>query len=202
MKIWLKLLATASVATLLSGCAFTDDSLKVNYQQTAVSTHALYSKQHTALAVATVRDSRDVSNPRMLIHKENMLGETTSGGYLAGQNVSTIVRTSLVKGLRQVGYQIKPMSAPYQLQTSLEDVNLQVVMGVIKGDVDINTRVAFVLIDSHQGTVLWQDSITGHGKVTTAWGGDKTIAQAFNYSLQDVVRQLQESSSLYHVLNK
>ncbi len=198
MRSALKLLAVSSSILILAGCAMTNDTMKLNYHFN--SANALKAAYPAKVSVS-VEDKRGVDNPRLIIHKQNMYNETTSGGLLAERPLAAITQEAISSGLQQMGYQVKNNSN-YFFDCELLNVEQKSVIGMFKAQVGIQIQINVRVYDKAQHRIVWQDIIVGNGSVSTAWGGEGVLRSAFNIALTNAVKQLQQSRSLIYSLGK
>lgn len=198
MKI-IKLFSLLLTGLLLTSCAMTNSDLALDYKQkTKINTHYL-AKTSKVIRVSNFKDDRGVSDPKLIYHKRNAYGQTTSGGYVAEKPLTTIVQNAITTGLKKLHYRVGS-SGQYILTGKISRIDLKTVMGMFKVSINTEIQVELKLLNN-TGSLLWSDTFTGHSNVKTAWGGDQTLRDSFGNSLNDVVNQLQTSDSFYATAN-
>jgi hypothetical protein len=199
MMSFIRLPITLCSIAFLSGCAMTKENLALNYHLDANS-GGILKVSHAEKVSVSVQDKRDVEDPRLIIHKQNMYNNVTSGGYLAEKPLANIVKEALSTGLNQMGYSLSNRSK-YLFDCELIEVKPKYVMGWVQGTVGVQVELNIRVYNEISHAIVWQDIIRGHGSVITAWGGNDTLKAAFNKALTNAIRQLQNSKSLTEILN-
>ncbi len=82
----------------LGGCALTVRDVHVDYKYTKVPITDL-SNSPEKVRIGKFDDSRGMDNPRMIMHSQNMYGNTMSGGTQAEKPVAEIVRDGVAQAL-------------------------------------------------------------------------------------------------------
>src|SRR5579871_4847015 len=137
MKLSTKTTLLTITLMFLSGCAFTNQHMALNYQTAAPSDVSLHAATKAAIHVGPIADVRD-ENLYLIIHKENTYGKT-SGGYLSNEKVSETMQNAIATGLKQIGYKINNQG--YVLTGDLTNVTSEATEGWVKGTLIIKTSV-------------------------------------------------------------
>lgn len=194
-------LALGLVASLgLSGCAFTTDHVRTNYQ-----THAqvLPSKSSKKITVGHISDSRG-EDPKLLFHKRNAYG-TTSGKYVAEAPVSSIIESGLRDSLYKAHYISDNRHSSYTLNGNLLDFSYEAIQGLFDGDINSKMMIEFSLINNKTGKTVWNKTFKGHTnyhvQILSFDSSSKIVRQSFNRTTDNVIEQLVNSHGFRNALH-
>lgn len=190
------LIASAGV---LGGCAFGASQVQLNYELAPTDTTQYRSKDAVTLQIVQLTDGRGVENPSVIVHKRNGYGQTTSGTYVAAKPIAEVVTSAVVEALDQLNYKVSP-EGKFKLSGRINSIGRKDFPGLI--DDSIQLSIALTLqITTHGGDPVWSEDFIGNGKMISSLAGGAVIRQEFNDTLTRVVRQLQNSPTLYKALN-
>jgi uncharacterized lipoprotein YajG len=178
----------------LYGCAFTRSETKIDY---APNIHAasLASPSVKSLIVAQVKDERGVSDPTIVFYKKNLHGNTTSGCYAADRPITEIFKTGLIQALESRNYKVRPEGADYELRTTIQDFNYEVITGFWKGKLKPKMTVRFEVVDQTSGKEIWRDTLIGRSTVDS---GDYVV-QSLTLTIDDVISRLLDNKSFQDI---
>lgn len=182
-----RLLLCACLASLITGCAYTNTETKVNFAP-GLSEPLRQSK--ATLQVEEGKDTRAVNDPRVIIHKANNYGRTT-GAYVAPIPVSELFRKGLVAALRTNAFQVVSNAATYSLNFELQEFDYDTLGGVWTVTTKPKCAVRFELTEKSTGRSVWRDTLVGRSEHITNWRNNVWfVSETFTNSAGDTVRQL------------
>jgi ABC-type uncharacterized transport system auxiliary subunit len=195
----LSLVAMLTGTAVLSGCAFTADRLDVNTQMRQPVTAATRAPSNTAIAVANIRDARGLSNPFILAHKKNGLGDQASGSYQLKQPVAKVFTSMLKSSLKSQHYNLKNR-ANLQLKGSIINTSLQARDGFVSASMLAKFQVNMRLVNKKTGAILWTRVFTGRDNpsdnkntVYFSLTGDSEIGSAFVGAMRHAIISIEKS---------
>ena len=180
------LLAWPLIALAVTGCAFSRTTTPINYSPRY--SQPLAAGDRNALAVGAFRDSRPVSDDKVLLHKANQYG-TTSGAYVAERPVADLLRDGVIEALKKNEFTLST-SPKYELRGDLQEFGINSIAGLWTATVKPRMQVRFELVEKASGNPVWRDTYIGRGDIETAWGTAETVAKLFNLGTEDIIRQL------------
>lgn len=188
-----RLVATAVLVTLLSGCAFTvhDVTLNYSYQPTGELPSGL-----DKLKLGHFTDGRDVENPRMIMNQRNLYGDTTSGGWQAEKPLSEIVRDAVNQAVS--AHQQSANDNSLELTGELVDFDTEVIVGAWSAQYTGRLTQRFQLSSSATKEIIWRDSFTASATVPSKEGADGL----FKKCLDELVDALVQDEYFVQQLNK
>lgn len=189
----LRLVVLVSTVAFLSGCAFSISQVPIGY-----SYNERLSLEHPvskSLAVGDVKDSRNIDNPKLIVHKRNEAGNVTTGGYEAEKPLSEIIRDGLNQGLIAAAIPTSSGSCNFTLYGELMDFSNDLTMGLWKATLNSKLTVKLRLRDNANNTVIWGETLMGKAREIPITGipgitGDDHIKDGFAKALNDLIRQL------------
>ena len=189
-------LSSLTCFALLSGCAFTHESINLNYSLTEPLAEAFTTKPNESIQVGDIQDKRGVNDQHIIFNKKNMNGNTTSGAYLAEKPIGVIIHEAIDSALTKANFNINQQNAPYQLYGNLMDLNYEIIMGVVSGEFRPKITVQLYLKDIKSGRVVWNETFIGRSSIKSSWGGNDMIRNGLNSALDDLVKQITASDTL------
>ena len=182
------LFALAIIATLsfLTGCAFTVHDTPLNYTYSGKLPPQAGKAPAKSLTLTEIKDTRDVTTPRMIAHKRNGHGYQTSGGWEAERPIADIVKDALSEGIKQRGLTLSPKA----------DVSLSgELMGFsgwwkhptpFHGVFNSRMAVKLQLRDENSKKILWRETFVGEATIED---GDY-VKDGFTSALNDLVAKV------------
>ncbi len=117
----------------LGGCALTVRDVHVDYKYTKVPITDL-SNSPEKVRIGKFDDSRGMDNPRMIMHSQNMYGNTMSGGTQAEKPVAEIVRDGVAQALAATHARIVEDDPSLILSGDLMEYSYSLVQGGMDGN--------------------------------------------------------------------
>jgi hypothetical protein len=180
----------------LSGCALTVNDTRVDYHYTKVPA-ADFTSSPERIKVGNFEDSRGMENPRMIMHSQNMYGNTMSGGTQAEKPLAEIVRDGVIQGLTTAHAHVADDDPSVVLTGELMEYGYTVVQGFWTGTA--NTKLMVKLRLTKSGNTVWSDTILG--KASYHGGGNPGEDVLFRMTLDDFVERLQKDEDLQRALH-
>jgi uncharacterized lipoprotein YajG len=184
-------LSLMAVVVLATGCALTNSSLPITLAPTV---NQPLGSATGSLKVEEVKDERTVSDKAVVVQKVNSYGQRMRGAYVAQKPVGDIFRDALTSALEQNKFPLNP-NGTMSLNTTIEDVDFQVLTGFWTATVEPKFRVKFSLIDQTSNKVLWKEMYTGKVQRKTAWGTASFVGEIVSAAAEDAIRQLVEDKT-------
>jgi uncharacterized lipoprotein YajG len=156
----LYLINIAWLVCILGGCAYTTETVKLDY------TPSHYTKITDAtktIEVNRLKDMRGV-DPKLLSYK-GTAGKTT-GSYVSEREVSDIVTDAIKNLLTNQNYRIVNDKGMLTLTGEILKFESYVLMGFWSGQIEGNIQVNLRLIDNKNGNIMWNEIFSGNGKKT------------------------------------
>lgn len=176
----------------LSGCGFVTEKLPLNYEFNKSAGMVYQIKQNQKIAV-NVDDKRDINDPKFIMHKVGA-GPQLSGGYIAEKPIVDIVKSAISSGLQQMNLTISiPNDSRYDFNCDINSIESKLIMGFANCTSVIEINIHGYLFDKRTKKIVWQEIVTGRGKITYAWQTDNDLRNAFNSALTDLVWKIQNS---------
>ena len=171
--------------SLTTGCAFTVHDVNVDYQyDKPVSSDLSFAN----IEVGDFSDTRDVENPRMIMHMKNGYGQTTSGGWQAEKPINEILRDAVIDGLGDAGANLMTSGGNLLLSGELLEVEGEIIMGAWVGSYKGKVSAKFQVKNNSTGKIIWRDTFIGSGEVKGGKGsGPET---SLKVALDDLVTDL------------
>ena len=145
---------------ILGGCAFTTETVKIDY------TPSHYSKITDAtktIQVNRLKDMRGV-DPKLLSYKGTQY--KTSGTYVSEREVSDIVTDAIKNLLSNLNYRTVNDKGILTLAGEILKFESYVLMGFWSGAIEGNIQVNLRLIENKNGNIIWNEITSGYGKKT------------------------------------
>ena len=188
-----------AIAGLLGGCAFGASQVQLNYKLEPMDITQYRSKGTATIQIVEVKDGRGVDDPSVIVHKKNGYGQSTSGTYVAEKPIAEIVTGAVVEALEQLNYKISP-DGKFKLSGRINSVGRKDFPGLLDDSIQLSLDIA-LQITTHGGDPVWSENFIGNGKVISSLAGGDVLREEFDDTLTRVVRQLQNSPTLYKALN-
>ncbi len=191
----LAILVVLSGSTL-GGCAFSIHESPVNYSYEGelVTADDAVSR---GIVVGTVVDNRTVDRPDIITHLVNGYGMTTSGGYIAEEPVSEIVKNGVQQALDAAGYSDRGQELTMNL--TLEEYEYDAVSGFWNVK-NITAQMTVALRIESDGVLVAQNTVIGRVKLETdEIKGKQTkelIVDLFSGALDDTVFKIMEVAAI------
>lgn len=179
-------LAVTLTSCVLTGCAFTKTPSQVTF---APGLSAPLRDAKAALRLAEVKDSRAISDNRVLVQKRNAYGKTT-GAYVAQMPVADLFRDGLHSAFQTNAFRVAKENNAYDLKADIQEFDYDIIGGFWTATVNPKFQVRFELFETSTGNSVWRDTMTGRSQHKTAWGDAAFVARTFSTTADDVVRQL------------
>lgn len=181
----------------ISGCALTVHDARVDYKYTKAPV-ADFSSSSEKIRVGSFEDDRGMDNPRMIMHSQNMYGNTMSGGTQAEKPVAEIVRDGVIQSLTASHARVVEDDPSVILSGDLMEYGYTVVQGLWTGT--LNTKLMVKLkLASKSGNTIWSDTLLGKTSYHGAMGPGEVVL--FQLTLDDLVEQLQKNEDFQHALH-
>ena len=188
-----------AIAGLLGGCAFGASQVQLNYKLEPMDITQYRSKGTATIQIVEVKDGRGVDDPSVIVHKKNGYGQSTSGTYVAEKPIAEIVTGAVVEALEQLNYKVSP-DGKFKLSGRINSVGRKDFPGLLDDSIQLSLDIA-LQITTHGGDPVWSENFIGNGKVISSLAGGDVLREEFDDTLTRVVRQLQNSPTLYKALN-
>ena len=188
-----------AIAGVLGGCAFGASQVQLNYKLEPMDITQYRSKGTATIQIVEVKDGRGVDDPSVIVHKKNGYGQSTSGTYVAEKPIAEIVTGAVVEALEQLNYKISP-DGKFKLSGRINSVGRKDFPGLLDDSIQLSLDIA-LQITTHGGDPVWSENFIGNGKVISSLAGGDVLREEFDDTLTRVVRQLQNSPTLYKALN-
>lgn len=183
-------LVLVSSVAFLTGCAFTKETVPLNFLPPAVNETV---SEDAVIVVQKLRDARGV-DPHLLAHKGVQM--KTSGEYDTEREVADIVTDALKETLRSLNYKVADDGGSLALSGDIIKFESAVLMGFWAGAMEGSIQLNLKLTDSATGAVLWTELVSGYTKITGLQvdrGSHRT--RVAEEALQDAMKKLGESES-------
>lgn len=188
-----------AIAGVLGGCAFGASQVQLNYKLEPMDITQYRSKGTATIQIVEVKDGRGVDDPSVIVHKKNGYGQTTSGTYVAEKPIAEIVTGAVVEALEQLNYKVSP-DGKFKLSGRINSVGRKDFPGLLDDSIQLSLDIG-LQITTHRGDPVWSENFIGNGKVISSLAGGDVLREEFDDTLTRVVRQLQNSPTLYKALN-
>jgi hypothetical protein len=179
----------------VSGCAFTDSTVKIDYKPSK-GTPAVGVKE--TISVEKFADQRGME-PNVLAYKGVQV--RTSGRYLCDREVSAVVTDATKTLLAHLGYSVVDEGGDYQLLGDLLKYDSAVIMGFWSGQLEGTAQVSLKLRGKDKNNIVWSEMLTGRAKKTglqiDSEEHRKDVAEG---ALDDLMQKISESQSLRKAL--
>ena len=186
-KNWHRIPLIFSSIFLYLGCAATLNEVNLNYHVPAEIGHTFQSPPISAVRMGMLSDKRGYENPRLIVHKQNLHGDTTKGGYLAEKSVSRLLEDALKDALTKAKYNMDSEIADFILSGELLSFNLDSTQG-LKSRITITLSLTSVTSQK----IVWSETFVGRAVVTEPpW-----LENCFTFALDDLIKKVVTSKSL------
>jgi len=186
-KIWHCVSLTALYIIFFSGCATTLDEVRLNYHTPAEIASSFQSPPNSPIRMGTVSDKRGYENPRLLVYKQNLHGDTTKGGYLAEKPVSSVLEDALKEALTKAKFNMDSEAPDFELSGELLAFNLDSAYG-------LKSRITMTLslTSAASQKIVWSETFVGRAVVTKP----PRLENCFTFALDDLIKKVVTSKSL------
>jgi hypothetical protein len=174
----------SAVFVFASGCAFTVDQVPINFEFQETINHGIECSKTTSIGAIT--DTRPVDDPNLIVHKTNMHGYTTTGGYKAEKPLAEIIRDGLVQGFAAADLPVSGEHGDYTLRGEFMDYGYHIIMGLFDGKLNSRLTVRFTLVDNARDKIVWRDTFIGRATITKG----HLVRDPFSLALTDLIRQV------------
>lgn len=186
-KNWNCVLLIFSCMVFFWGCAMTLTEVNLNYRLPAEIAPTFQSPPTSAIRMGTIWDKRGYENPRLLIHKTNLHGDTTKGGYLAEKPLSMVIADALQEAFMKAKFNMDNEKGAFVVTGELLAFNLDRTHGLKS-----RITVALSLTKVSSQEMIWSKTFVGRAIVTKPpW-----IENSFNLAVDDLIKKVIASKSL------
>ena len=188
-------LPLVALVALLTGCAFTKETVALNYQRPPLGEPV---KEEATIAVQKLKDARG-ADPYLLAQK-GVYGKT-SGAFLTSNEVAVTVTEALTDTLTGMGCKVVAEGADLHLGGDLLKFDSSVIVGFWAGSLEGSIQINLKLTNAKTGALLWSDVISGYSKLTGLQvdrAAHRTAAA--EQALQDAMQKLAASESFRKVV--
>lgn len=182
----LSALAAVLLLSMASGCAFSVNQTPLNYSYSGRLPDQGGKAPTKSLTLTDIRDTRDVTTPKMIAHKRNGYGFQTSGGWEAEKPIADIVKDALGEGMKRKGLTLVP-KGDFTLSGELMGYG-----GWVKhptpfhGVYNSRMTVKLQLRDEASKKILWRETFVGEASID----GGEHIKDGFTMALNDLVTKV------------
>ena len=156
----LKFSLLGSILILLTSCAFSTSTVKIDYVPQDYTVHV---DSSSSIFVQKLNDVRGVE-PTLLSYKG--VQYKTSGKYVTEREIADIL-TDAIKGvLTKIGYHLVEDGGNVTLKGDILKLDSQVMMGFWSGEMESTIQVNLKLVDNKSGQMIWDEVFCGTGKKT------------------------------------
>lgn len=182
---------------LVSACAFSDSTLKLDYSP---AKHAKVSDTTNKVKIEKFVDQRGVE-PTLLANKGTMY--RTTGKYYCDKEVAIIVTDATRGLLTQLGYSVVDDAADFRLSGELLRFDSQVAVGFWSGTIEGSAQLNLKLSDTKNASIVWNEVITGVAKKDGIQvDGDDHRKEVADELLDNLMNKLATSSTFKEKLSK
>lgn len=196
-RVGFSLLMLALSVGLLSGCAFTNENVKLDFSPSGYSS---VSTGGTTIHLDKLKDARGVA-PNLVSYK-GVQGKT-GGQYLNDVEISEFLTDSIRQLLVQVGYNVDSSQSDFTLTGEILTFDSHCIMGFWSGSFEATIQVNLRLVKNKDNSMVWSETLSGHGKKGGAqvdrWGNRKL---AFDLALNDLMQNIASSETFKAALNR
>ncbi len=176
-------------------------NVQVNKELTPVKESTYYTKQPIHLQIGEIADARGNEKPKVIVQKRDGFGDSMAG-VIADRPITEIIHQYLKQGFTQLGYNTKPGASDYILLGDLNKIQYnynntdRTIKPVFWLDIELK------LLSSKTNRIIWQKQMRVYGKIPGVdFRKPIYLGEAFNNMVIDLVRQLQQSKSLYGAMH-
>jgi hypothetical protein len=179
------------ILIVVSGCAFSVHQTPLNYTYSGQLSNDGRKAPTKSLASIDIKDARDVTTPKMIMHMYNAHGIQTSGGWEAEKPIAVIVGEALGEGFKLRGLRVTP-NGELSLSGEIVDFSGRVkAPGYLDHVFSTKLTVKLQLRNEMTKRILWRDTFIGQGTVNqTAIYNGKYAKDSFVISLDDLVTKV------------
>ena len=193
----LRFLPLFAFASLLSGCAFTKETVSLNYERPPLGAAV---NESATIAVHKLKDVRG-ADPFLLANK-GVQGKT-SGAYVTTNEVADIVTAALKDTLAGMGCKMSADGSDLDLGGDILKFDSAVLMGFWAGAMEGSIQLNLKLTDAKTGALLWSEVLSGYTKIDGLQVDRAAHRQMVaERALQDVMQKLASSESFRKVLSR
>ena len=179
-------LVVALVLSIVSGCAFSVHETPLNYSYSGRLPEGGGKTPTKSLTLGDIKDSRDVTTPKIIMHMRNANGFQTSGGWEAEKPIVDIVRDALGEGIKRKGLILAP-KGDFSLSGELMGYYAWVKHPTpFHGVYNSRMSVKLQLRNETTNKILWRETFVGEATIDE---GDR-IKDGFTMALNDLVTKV------------
>jgi PBP1b-binding outer membrane lipoprotein LpoB len=191
----LRFVPLVAVAVILTGCAFTKETVTLNYQRPPLGEPV---KEDATITVQKLKDARG-SDPNLLAQKG--IAGKTSGAYITSNEVAVTVTEALTDTLAGMGCKLVAEGGDLSIGGDLLKFDSNVLVGFWAGSMEGSIQLNLKLTNAKTGVQVWSDVVSGYSKI----GGLQVDRAAHRTmvaekALQDAMQKLAASESFRKVL--
>ena len=190
-------LLLGSLLLLLTSCAYTTSTVKVDYTPQDYSVHV---DSSSSIFVQKLSDQRGVE-PNLLSYKG--VQYKTTGKYITDREIADIV-TDAIKGvLTKMGYPLVDNGGNVTLKGEILKLDSQVLMGFWSGELDSNIQLNLKLSDNKSGAVIWSEIVSGNGQTTGLQiDSEEHRKEVIEKALDNLMSKIANSTTLREAIAK
>ena len=188
----MKLVIIFTIVWVVSGCAFSMHETSLNYEYQNHSSTSKPDHITDGIYVSNVMDERTVDSPNIISHLVNGYGQTTSGGYVAEEEIAEIVKTGITQALKSAGYK---NTDNIELEATIHDYEYDGVAGwwsvkKVTSKLDISVTLKRNGENISKNTVIGKSTLLA--KDMKGKKEKELIVTLFNNALDDSLSQIVE----------
>jgi hypothetical protein len=190
-----RLVPFAGCVALLTGCAWTKETISLNYTRPPLGAPIVMEE---TIAVEKLKDVRG-SDPYLVALKG--VQYKTSGTYVTAREVADIVTDALKDTLTAMNCKVAVEHPDLIMTGDILKYDSVVLVGFWAGAMEGSIQLNLKLSDATTGALLWSEVLSGYTKIDGLQVDRAAHRQRVaEEALQDVMRKLSESQSLRRVL--
>ena len=190
-----RLWSLAALVSVLTGCAFTKETVTLNYQRPPLGEAV---KEEATITVQKLKDARG-ADPYLLANK-GVQGKT-SGAYVTTNEVADIVTEALKDTLTGMSCKLVAEGADLNLGGDILKYDSAVLMGFWSGAMEGSIQLNLKLTNAKTGALVWSEVLSGYSKIDGLQVDRAAHRQMVaEKALQDVMQKLASSESFRKVL--
>ena len=171
---------------IASGCAFSVHQTPLNYSYSGPLPKDGIKTPTKSLTFGEIKDSRDVTTPKMIMNMRNANGYRTSGGWEAEKPIADIVKDALSEGIKLSGVGLTPkgdlLLSGEVMDYSGEEKHSKPFYGVFSSKLTVKLQ----LRDEISKKILWRDTFIGQATIDKG----NYIKDGFIMALNDLVTKV------------
>ena len=184
-----------------SGCAFSIHQTPLNYSYSGKLSGNGIKNPTKFLRLGEVKDSRDVTTPKMIMNMRNANGFRTSGGWEAEKPIADIVKDALGQGIKLSGLGLNNKAdlslSGEIIEYAYEFKNLRPFTTTLSSKLTVKIQ----LRDEVFGKILWRDTFFGQAEVQSDFNND-FAKEGFTIALNNLVTKIFTDDLFFQHLEK